>query len=423
MLHQSESMRIKLIIAALFLFTVNSFAQQAPAQKNDVLRTTYNPVQYKNFYLLTLLQQEASVKKILQTDEVLSNFLKAKKENISKAIKTCNQDIACFATTLKFSDNEIEVVGARLKFLYKKDNALGQLMLNHIIPSGCYNLFAALPPNEMIKKVWEQDAKSINNTISVYVEGAKPNYPKIDSIGFDVKDKSYPEIVSTNAALSLNLKNGLFFEPSMNFALVALEINERNDAGDYEPMLNTVNKAAFLAIKKTNFANYKYSFILVPSEGPEENGVELSAGGMLRCRLAAEQFRNGVAPFIMVSGGRVHPYKTKFSEANEMKKFLIKTLQIPESAILMEPHARHTTTNVRNAARIVLRYGMPIAQPALVVTVKSQSFYISDIMHQRCIKELGYDPYRNGKRLSDTALEIYLNANSLQIDFDEPMDP
>jgi hypothetical protein len=423
MLHQSESMRIKLIIAALFLFTVNAFAQQAPAQKNDVLRTTYNPVQYKNFYLLTLLQQEASVKKILQTDEVLSSFLKTKKENISKAIKNCNQDIACFATTLKFSDNEIELIGARLKFLYKKDNALGQLMLNHIIPSGCYNLFAGLPPNEMIKKVWEQDAKSINNTISVYVEGAKPNYPKIDSIGFDVKDKSYPEIVSTNAALSLTLKNGLFFEPSMNFALIALEINERNDAGDYEPMLNTVNKAAFLAIKKTNFANYKYSLILVPGEGPEENGVELSAGGMLRCRLAAEHFRNGVAPFIMVSGGRVHPYKTKFSEANEMKRFLIKTLQIPESAILMEPHARHTTTNVRNAARIVIRYGMPVDQPALVVTVKSQSFYISDIMHQRCIKELGYDPYRNGKRLSDTALEIYLNANSLQIDFDEPMDP
>lgn len=416
-------MRIKFIIAALFLFTINAFAQQARVQKSYVLHTTGNPVQYKNFYLLTLFQQDEQVKKVLQKDEVLGNLLKAKKETINQAIKNCKQDIGCYTAALKFNDQEIDEIGNRLDFLYKKEPAFGLLMLNHIIPSGCYNLFDNLTPNEMIKKVWIQDAKSINHIISVYVEGNKPNYPNIDSISFNVKDKAYPEIVNTNAALSLESKNNLFFEPSLNFALVALEINERNDAGDYEPMLTTVNKAAFLAIKKTNFAKYKYPLILVPGEGPEENGVELSAGGMLRCRLAAAQYKTGIAPFIMVSGGRVHPFKTKFSEANEMKKFLIKTLQIPENAILMEPHARHTTTNVRNAARIMFRYGMPMDKAVLVVTTKSQSFYISDIMHKRCINELGYDPYRNGKRLSDTALEIFVNTNSLQIDFDEPMDP
>jgi hypothetical protein len=102
---------------------------------------------------------------------------------------------------------------------------------------------------------------------------------------------------------------------------------------------------------------------------------------------------------------------------------LMNTLQMPESVIIMEPHARHTTTNLRNAARIMFRYGMPMDKAALTVTVKSQSMYISDVMPQRCIKELGYEPYRLGKRLSDTALEFFPNVMSLQIDFDEPMDP
>lgn len=104
----------------------------------------------------------------------------------------------------------------------------------------------------------------------MYLEGAKPNYPKINSIGFNVKDNSYPELVSINGVLSSNTENSMFFEPTMQFALIALDINERNDAADYEPMRSTVNKESLKAIRKTDFAVYKYSLILVPGEGPEE---------------------------------------------------------------------------------------------------------------------------------------------------------
>jgi len=188
-------------------------------------------------------------------------------------------------------------------------------------------------------------------------------------------------------------------------------------------MAKGVNLAAINQIKKTDWKKYPYSVILVPGAGPEEREVALSPGGMIRCRLAAIQYKKGVAPFIVVSGGRVHPYKTKFSEAYEMKKFLMKTLQIPESDIIIEPHARHTTTNLRNCARLMFRYGIPVDKPGLACTVKSQSYYITDILLQRCKKELGYYPYKNGKRLSDTESEFYLNTTSLQIDFDEPLDP
>lgn len=411
-----------LLLCSCF-FGMAAWAQNQKPNPQYVLQTTFNPVQYKNFYLFTLFQQEQGLKKLIQNDPALSSLFNNRTLKIANALKECGNDITCFANAFKFSEDEISTVSARLAQLFKENDALNVMLQRHVIPSGCYAMYGHLEVAGMLVKAWEQDAKSVNHTIAVYVEGFKPNYPKIDSIGFNVKDKSYPELVNTNVLLSANAKNKLFFEPSMQFALIALEINERNEAGDYEPMMSTVNKASLSAIKKTNFSAYKYSLILVPGEGPEEHDTELSAGGMLRCRLAAEQYHNGIAPFIMVSGGRVHPYKTKYSEAYEMKKFLMNNLQIPETAILMEPHARHTTTNLRNAARIMFRYGMPMDKAALTVTVKSQSRYISDVMPQRCIKELGYEPYRIGKRLSDTALEFYPNVMSLQIDFDEPMDP
>lgn len=417
------NMRFFLPLILGCFFTANVCAQNQQPNSQYHFQYTQNAVQYKNFYLLTLLQQDPALKKLIQSDPELTILFKRKSLKLSEALKNCGNDIACYASAYKISADEIATVSKRLSFLFSQNDLLSSLMKNQVIPSGCYYSFGNLKPVEMLIKAWEQDASAVNFTIGVYVEGAKPNYPKIDSIGFNIKDKSYPELVRTNAVLSLNAKNRLFFEPSMQFALIALDINERNEAADYEPMATTVNKVALNAIKHTNFAAYKYSLILVPGEGPEEQGTELSAGGMLRCRLAVEEYQKGLAPFIMVSGGRVHPYKTKYSEAYEMKKYLMNNLHIPEAAIIMEPHARHTTTNMRNAARIMFRYGMPMDKVALTVTAKSQSMYISGDLLSRCVKDLGYEPYKLGNRLSDFALEFYPNVMSLQTDFDEPMDP
>lgn len=406
----------------LGLFCKDLAAQDAPQQSYQLIKTR-NEVQYKNYYLLTLFQQLPELRKMLSTDTAFNNIYKSKTAQVNEAAKTCKTDISCYAKALKFTDEEIAHIGNRLALLYTEINPLGDLVKNHLIPSGCYTMFAKEQHKTLLVKAWEQDANAVNYAIGVYVEGNKPNYPKIDSISFTLTDKTFAELTSASALLSLQGNNKLFFEPAMLFALEALELNERNDAADYEPMAKGVNLAAINQIKKTDWKKYPYSVILVPGAGPEEKEVALSAGGMIRCRLAALQYHKGMAPFIVVSGGRVHPYKTKFSEAYEMKKFLMETLQIPESAVIMEPHARHTTTNMRNCARLMFRYGMPIDKAGMVCTVKSQSYYITDILLERCKKELGYYPYKNGKRLSDTESEFYLNTTSLQIDFDEPLDP
>lgn len=417
-------MKNYLFLLLCFLFVNYTYSQQPNADPAYKLISANNYVQSKNFYLLSLLNEIPAVRQMLEGDQVLLKMNTAKRDQVSAALKNCGKDLSCYIDAVKLGDQEIALAGSRLGQLYQSDNALGVLVKKHLVPSGCYNQYDTSDARQLLVKAWMHDAKAVNHTIDVYAKGNPANSPKIDSIAFNVRRPQYLELVTINGGLSLAESAGrLFYQPSLLFALHSLEINERNQAGDYEPMQQTVNKAALQYAAKLNWDNYKYTLILVPGEGPEEAGVALSAGGMLRCRLAAVQYQKGLAPFIMVSGGCVHPYKTKYNEAAEMKMFLINTLHIPEHAILMEPHARHTTTNLRNCARLIFRYGFPMDKPCITSTAKSQSYYITNMMQSRCTADFGYVPYKNGKRLSDTEAEFYPLASALQLDLDEPMDP
>lgn len=108
-----------------------------------------------------------------------------------------------------------------------------------------------------------------------------------------------------------------------------------------------------------------------------------------------------------------------------MKKYLMEVWQVPESAIIMEPHARHTTTNFRNTARIMFRNGFPLDKYAVVTSSES---HIDDVektasLPQRCMRELGFVPYRAGKRISARTIEFVPLIESLIINPEEPIDP
>jgi hypothetical protein len=107
-----------------------------------------------------------------------------------------------------------------------------------------------------------------------------------------------------------------------------------------------------------------------------------------------------------------------------MKRALIRDFGVGPEAILIEPHARHTTTNMRNAARLLYRYGAPFEKSALVTTDPNQSAYIEGApFAKRCLDELGYLPYKLGKRLSAFDLEWLPQVVSLQADARDPLDP
>ncbi|WP_138476582.1 YdcF family protein [Dyadobacter bucti] len=380
----------------------------------------------KNFYLLTLLGNLPGSKILLENDPQFAALTKQRADSLDYAVKNCKDGYECFSGKMKFTAEQIAVIGNHLRELYSDKNELGKLVKEHLIPSGTYILFKEASPADLLKKAWEQDAAAVNHIIELYAEGKKPNYPAIDSISFKTRAKSFPILMYDCAEVVKQEHGGtkMFFDLPLHFALQVMEASGRNEAGDYEPMVSTVNKAAYDQVKTIKWDQFTYTLILVPGAGPDTYDVALSAGGMLRCRIAALRYFEGMAPFIVVSGGRVHPYKTKYSEAFEMKKFLIESLKVPEHAIIMDPHARHTTTNMRNAVRLLFRYGMPVDKPSLVSTVRSQSYYITnDAFAERCRKEINHVPYKLGKRLSETDFEFYPVLDALHIDADEPLDP
>jgi hypothetical protein len=418
------------LVLRLFLFVLLTtphfgFAQNKLPDPHYRLVSGDSYVQSKNYYLLTLFQQLPEVRTMLAKDPLLTAIGENKLDSLRQALKDCDRDGACYTTHLHFSEAEIMQVGERLKALYQPDNALGRLVKNHLIPCGAYILLQHLPEADMLVKAWTQDAEGINYVISVYADGKKPNYPNIDSISFNVRDPRYVSLRYNTASLTVveNTSQPGFYSIPLTAALRFIEMNEREQAADYEPMDKGENKAACDRIGAVKWDAYKYSLIMVPGAGPEEPSVALSAEGMLRCRLAAIQYQKGLAPFIVPSGGKVHPYKTKYCEAIEMKKYLIDKLHIPANAILIDPHARHTTTNMRNTVRMIHRYGIPFEKVALTCTTRGQSAMIEKTLIDRCKKELNEAPYRNGKRLSETEMEFYPQLEALQINPLEPIDP
>jgi hypothetical protein len=420
------------ILLVLFLFHATAYPQQKIPGNNYQYIYGRNIVQSKNYYLLTLFDESKDVKELLDYDKILSAVAKVKSDSLAASLKDCRQDGLCYINRMKFTDDEIKIVSDRLAALYDPGNALGKLVQHHLIPSGTYILFQGFSEKDMLVKAWEQDAHGVNFALSVYAEGKKPNYPLIDSISFKTKDYQNNVYLNDYVSLLYNTTSVLtrennakpsFYSIPVNAALLFLEMNEREQAADFEPMARGENKEAFNRIKSIQWKEYKYSVILVPGAGPDEPGVALSAEGLLRCRLAAALYQKGLAPFIIPSGGKVHPFKTSYNEAAEMKKYMVEKLKIPSSAIIIEPHARHTTTNMRNAARLIFRYGIPFTMPGITCTTRGQSSMIGTTLIPRSLKELNAVPYRNGKRLSETEIEFYPLIEALHINPSEPMDP
>jgi hypothetical protein len=413
---------LSIIWCFLLMISINfSFAQKKTFNA-DYRLIGNGSVQAKNYYLLTLILNDQSVKHLLEVDTALSKLTALRTAKVKAALAMGN--LGEIINSLEFSREEDQLVSARLLRLYASSAALRRLVNNSLTPSGTYILYKQISPAQQLGKAWECDATGMDTVLEVYGKGQKPHYPVIDSISFKVNDPAFLKQVKliAQAAIDKTPQSNLFFSTSLNAALSLLDLNGRNDAGNDEPMAKTVNKAAFEKTKRVNWNNFKYSVLLVPGEGPETYNESISSGGIARCRLAADIYRHGLVPFILVSGGKVHPYKTKYCEAEEMKRYLTDTLQIPKDAVLLEPHARHTTTNIRNGVRLMIRYQFPVNKPGLIVTDKADNDYISG-MAERCKIELGYMPYQLGKRISNTELEFFEKKEALQINSTEPLDP
>lgn len=381
-----------------------------------------NLVQDKNFYLLTLFEEEPVLQKAIQKSSTLQHY-QVYNERGAQIAKEC-PDAACFAASLAFSDQQIIAIGQALQELYNSQPAFRETLQKHLRPSGVFMRYASMPEDKMLVQRWKEEAYGLNYVLNAYTKNTGLRYPRIDSAMYDVHSADYTKEVRKLWAAKWEHKDPsrLFFSPVFHFAMDLLALNQKDHAARHEP-LSTLNRAAYQQIAGTQWASYPYSAILVLGAGPSDDQA-ISAICKERCRTGAAIYREKKAPFIIVSGGYVHPFGTKYSEAIEMKKFLTDSCNIPETAVIAEPHARHTTTNIRNTNRILFRNGFPMDKKVLCTSSKSHITYVNSIFFDKvCDKDLRYHPYKNVKRLDDNSAEYEPVPESLHEDPFDPLDP
>jgi len=380
----------------------------------------------KNFYLLTLLERDSAERIAITQNPRLSAIATARPNNIARALPACKSDTVCVLKGFLWTDEEIYAVSLSLDRAAKSDPTLRRIVEQELRPSRAYILFEGEPDGELLGRAWGICARGMNEAISVYGEGAAPRYPAIDSISVDTKSAEFQQRILALAKqyAEQDSQFGPFFEPSFGVALELLELNHRDEAGRLEPMETGANQAALKAVAEVNWKQFPFAAIVVPGAGASDYTTPLSDNARNRCALAADAYHAGKAPVLIVSGGFVHPSQARFSETLEMKKALIADFGVPEQAIFVDPHARDTTTNLCNAAREIFRDHIATGKPVLVVSDAAQIDHIaSQVFADRCLKELGYMPYRLVRRENETAVVVEPMIESLQQDPIDPLDP
>lgn len=376
----------------------------------------------KTFPLLSLLKAFLNTNSIVQRNASFNGIRSIYQSRFEKTILHCST-VSCYADSLKWKPDEISAVGNALIELYQSNQILGQ-KITWLKKEGYYALFESAADTSLLRNAWNREAEGLNRIFDVYLKGKKPRYYQIDSISYKPGNVAFKQLMQNALTKLANSHNSQsFFDLSLNAAIQTLKLNGRDEAVRFEPLHEGLNGLPYSKIKNTNWDNYTYSLILVPGKGPEVQNLKLDSDAIKRCNDAAVRFRKGLAPFIVVSGGNVHPFQTPHNEAVEMKKYLVEQCKIAEDVVFIEPYARHTTTNLRNVNRMIFKWGIPTTKPVLIVSDKSQSSYITDRMAKTARRDLGYLPYEKLKSLTEQDTEFYPAWNSLQVDCFDPLDP
>ncbi|MBB1151171.1 YdcF family protein [Myroides sp. NP-2] len=406
----------------LFVFAAWSLTGSAQESHNN---KTVEQLKENNFYFFSQLLQNAEVSQHVLKSRKLQAWTENQKVKLESQadvtqIITADQLI----TPYLFTKEEMVAIVSEFQKMSKHKDV--KKFVQSMRDSGKYANLDTANDDSFLAEIVRLNLEGINHTLNVYGKGLDPFYPKIDAVSYEVTSNYYKRtLLYWSSHLLENGKDiSLFFERSLDYALYLMYFNHRDEGVRYESLDEQYNAKAIDYAKEVDFGSYPYNALLVLGDGPANYRDPLSALGKLNLEIAVAQYRQKKAPFILVSGGHVHPNRTATCEAIVMKDELMKVYGIPEKAIIVEPYARHTTTNLRNATRLMLRYGFNIKQKSMIVSHYNHIRMIYDAkFKQRFVTELGYLPgefieIENGELLEYYPVEVMTQINPL-----EPLDP
>jgi len=419
--------KVKLYFLLLLISVVPIFANAQSKTFDPSYRFLHSNhlVQDKDFYFLTLLEQLPEVHNLVSNDQLFEQqLLKQKSMLQTVAGNAVDNSTLQYVSPFLWTKEENDAIENEFIDLFKKNKQVLQTLSNNMRASGYFIKYDSLNDIGLVKKAWEDVAGGMNYILKAYTTNKGMYYPSIDSTTFSVNSEYYNYLVKETLMMLDHHKDNmdLFFQPTLQLSLSLLFDNYRDEAARFEP-LDSTNAKAYRHIPHVDWKKYPYSLILIPGEGPENN-KSISILSKYRCMLGAENYKKGLAPFIVVSGGFVHPFQTPYCEAFELKQYLIDKLGIPDSVIIMEPHARHTTTNIRNTNRIIYRHYIPADKQILCTSTSGQIDYIyGKEFKTTCIRAMNYLPWRDMKQIDKFNLSFYPVEESLQMDITDPLDP
>lgn len=393
-------------------------------------------VQDLNFYLLTLLEQTPEALAALTADPELEAIRRAAAQRALAAAAACEASVeaagqavaegvpsACTVQVLRWTDEERARSAQAVGRLYDRAPAVRRLVVEHMRPSGRFHRDAALDDRALLVRAWTEAHEAIDRIIRVYALGEAPRYADIDSVIYPIDGKYYQgflvQLVREVARRAD--RPGPAYDLARAFALELMDANRRDDVVHQTDLQTRENAATLARLSGVRWADFPYAAILVPGYSPEVAYEPLNPAAKLRIRRGVEHYRAGKAPVIIVSGGTLRPAGTPYNEALEMKRFLIAHHGIPADAILIDPVARHTTNNMRNAARLIFGSGAPLGMKSLVT---GQVSYIgSPGFAARNQRDFGYVPYVLHDRIDFDTFEFTPVPASLHREATDPMDP
>lgn len=412
--------QIFVLILCIVVSTTDLFAQYRRPEVGYELINPDRPIS-KISYFTMVMDGSAEVKRQISQDTELRRIA----EQVYSRLEQSGDDPEDIAKSLLLTETESVMIGDRMAHLLRGSRQLKALFERDLIGSGCYYTHTGSSSDEeILRAALSQDIEALNQVIRVYGAGDKPRY-KIDSISWQQGGKTHRMLLSESKDLLLQLgkERELYYALPLYAAELFLDINDRDEPSVFEPLGKGENQAAYRLIPTTEWRKYEYSAVLILGFGPDNYRFPLNPGGKIRLRAAAEKFKSGVAPFIIVSGGKVYPYKTQNVEAYGMKQYLVKECGIPSDRIIIEPHARHTTSNIRNTARIMYRQGFPMDKPFIVSSSESHiDAVMSQAFQERCKREMGLQPCKYGRRIGKIFAELIPLECSLQINTADPLD-
>lgn len=400
---------------------------RSPEQRDGGrLESSTEILQRKNFYLLTQLRSRPGIAATLRRTPLFRRIATERRAQLDRLAQQPSVSHKELDRVLRWSANNTDQIAEQLATLARKNSDLAAMIAAPLRPSGVFARYEQLDDGALVSQGWRDAAQGLNTILHHYLLAHAPRYPAIDSLTYDPESGDYGRAIEMALRLTRQRlsDDALFFEPALTFATLLLELTGRDEAARYEPLDQGKNAAAVRHISQINWGDFPNPVILVPGNGPKIAGRRLSPLGVLNCHLAADLYRQRRAPLLVVSGGHVWPSRTPYAEAIEMKRYLTERLAIPKHAVLIDPHARHTTTNLRNVSRLIFSYGIPSNRPVLIATHPSQSRDLTTPeFAQRCRDELGYEPWVTIQRVSATLVEFKPTRLSLHRDSADPLDP